>query len=304
MQQTKAAVTQIPLKNLSSSPLVGKDVPRLYASRVPLALEGEGGTQCRVRGKDHKANLICTSSSALLSTFPLMGKETSRGFTRRLSSSRKVSMRDIEAAPALYPALQHCKMTKRSVRGFTLIELLVVVLIIGILAAVALPQYQKAVRKARLSEVALQFNSVTKGIDLWMLSNGGYDGRFLGPQKTVELDVNFPCDVESGDWCITKTGGWEGYCFSVSGNMGYYCHLGFYSYMDPPNEDSQLAFKSTNLSLKRTVLQWEKQGQAPTWKLKTVDPSSMAPELCRWWTEQYGAGSLTGSAATTCASYL
>ena len=62
-------------------------------------------------------------------------------------------------------------MTQKQ-QGFTLIELMIVIAIIGILAAIALPQYQTYTKKARFSEVVLAASSAKGLVDVCFQTRG------------------------------------------------------------------------------------------------------------------------------------
>ena len=83
------------------------------------------------------------------------------------------------------PRLHASGMTA-NLMGFTLIELLVVVLIIGILAAVAVPQYQKAVDKSTASQMFITGKAVKEAQEVYYLAHGEY------ATSLEELDISIP----------------------------------------------------------------------------------------------------------------
>ena len=82
-------------------------------------------------------------------------------------------------------------MQRKNKSGFTLIELLVVVLIIGILAGVALPQYSTAVEKARSAEALSLMNAIAAAAERYCFQKDKW------PYSLSQLDIEVPYSSSS-----------------------------------------------------------------------------------------------------------
>ncbi len=111
--------------------------------------------------------------------------------------------------------------------GFTLIELLVVVLIIGILAAIALPKYEKAVKKARVVKLLPIIENLQNAQKMYYLSNGKYASCL----NDLDFDLSSFSIRSESDGCITsasKGTGTDAIMVQRSGSGALVAYVGNY----------------------------------------------------------------------------
>ena len=97
----------------------------------------------------------------------------------------------------------------RKANGFTLIELLMVLVIVGILAAVAVPQYSGYVKKAKFSEVVAATAPYKLGVeDCYMRTATltGCNAGSNGVPAAISIAVGYTATIVAAEGVITATG--------------------------------------------------------------------------------------------------
>jgi type IV pilus assembly protein PilA len=87
----------------------------------------------------------------------------------------------------------------RDTEGFTLIELLIVVVIIGILAAIAIPQFSSTKEKAYDSAAKSDLRNIMTAEEAYFADNQTYTAVTIGAGNTADLDTDGTVDVSMSE---------------------------------------------------------------------------------------------------------
>ncbi len=140
-------------------------------------------------------------------------------------------------------------------QAFTLIELLVVVLIIGILAAVALPQYNKAVKRAQGREVLVAIDALDKALTDYYLENDSYEALVENVGSGGLSLIEAPVTQEQLNIKIPELKYWWFVSVNKKG-LNMYSHdfiKGEYSGYFTPREGYEVSLSSSNNDLYLSV---------------------------------------------------
>lgn len=80
---------------------------------------------------------------------------------------------------------------KTMAKGFTLVEILIVVVILGILAAIVVPQFTNAANEARTGNVLTQTSTLENQIELFAAQNNGNYPDLVANGWDVLIDGNY-----------------------------------------------------------------------------------------------------------------
>jgi prepilin-type N-terminal cleavage/methylation domain-containing protein len=102
-------------------------------------------------------------------------------------------------------------LTKRNRKGFTLVEMMIVVLIIGILIAIALPNFLRARENARTRACVANMKQIQAAIEQW------------GMETKASGDTDVPSDLNDyANWLKTIPTCPSGGTYTISGTLNTY----------------------------------------------------------------------------------